>query len=107
MLSLGVDKRKERIAGCFAKLFSPQCVYMRGTAPVRRKEGLPLEDKLLYGELPEELTVTENGLTLGVDIRNGQKTGFFLDRRRTGSRCAAMPRAGGCWTAFATAAAFR
>ena len=80
-LSLGVDKRKERIAGCFAKLFSPRCVYMRGTAPVRRKEGLPLEDKLLYGELPEELTVTENGLTLGVDIQNGQKTGFFLDQK--------------------------
>ena len=59
-LSLGVDKRKERIAGCFAKLFSPQCVYMRGTAPVRRKEGLPLGDKLLYDELPEERTVTEN-----------------------------------------------
>ena len=80
-LSLGVDKRKERIAGCFVKLFSPRCVYMRGTAPVRRKEGLPLEDKLLYGELPETLTVTENGLVFGVDIRNGQKTGFFLDQK--------------------------
>ena len=80
-LSLGVDKRKERIAACFAKLFSPRCIYMRGTAAVRRKEGLPLEDKLLYGALPEELWVTENGLELGIDIRNGQKTGFFLDQK--------------------------
>ena len=80
-LSFGIDKRKERIANCFVKLFSPRCVYMRGTAAVRRKEGLPLEDKLLYGEVPEELTVTENGLKLGIDIRSGQKTGFFLDQK--------------------------
>lgn len=80
-LSLGVDRRKEMIAECFRKLFSPRCVYMRGNSQVRAKEGLPLENRLLYGAVPENLVVTENGLKLRVDVENGQKTGFFLDQK--------------------------
>ena len=80
-LSLGVDQRRDLITECFRKLFSPRCVYLRGTTQVRQKEGLPLENRLLYGSVPENLVVTENGLKIRVDIENGQKTGFFLDQK--------------------------
>ena len=58
-LSLGVDQRKK----------------------VRKKEGLPLENELLYGEIPDKILVKENGLTMSVDVKNGQKTGYFLDQK--------------------------
>lgn len=39
------------------------------------------ESGLLWGELPEELIVTEYGSKFFIDVRSGQKTGFFLDQR--------------------------
>lgn len=80
-LSLGVDMRKKMIADALVKLFSPKGIYMRGDVAVRKKEGLPLENELLYGEIPDKILVKENGLTMSVDVKNGQKTGYFLDQK--------------------------
>ena len=73
--------RKEMIAEALVSLFSPKGIYLRGDAAVRRKEGLPLENGTLYGEVPDEIRVRENGLQLIVDVKNGQKTGYFLDQK--------------------------
>lgn len=80
-LSLGVDQRKQTIAEALVSLYSPKGIYMRGDAAVRKKEGLPLENEVLYGEIPERILVKENGLTMSVDVKNGQKTGYFLDQK--------------------------
>ena len=80
-LSLGVDQRKERIAQAIAELYAPRAIYMRGDVAVRKKEGLPLENQLLYGQLPEEVIIRENGLKMSVDVVHGQKTGDFLDQK--------------------------
>ena len=78
LLSLGMDRRKDTIVGALVKLFSPKGIYLRGDAPVRRKEGLPLENCVLYGEVPDSILVTENGLRMSVDVKNVQKTVYFL-----------------------------
>ena len=80
-LSLGVDRRKKMIADCLVKLFSPKGIYLRGDAAVRQKEGLPLISETLYGEVPDKIYVTENGLKMAVDVKRGQKTGYFLDQK--------------------------
>lgn len=80
-LSLGVDQRKKMIADCLVKLFSPKGIYLRGDAAVRQKEGLPLISETLYGEVPDKIYVTENGLKMAVDVKRGQKTGYFLDQK--------------------------
>ena len=80
-LSLGVDMRKKVIADALVSLYSPKGIYMRGDVAVRKKEGLPLENELLYGEIPDKILVKENGLTMSVDVKNGQKTGYFLDQK--------------------------
>lgn len=80
-LSLGVDKRKEWAAEALAGLFSPKGIYMRGDVAVRQKEGLPLENAVLYGNVPDKIIVRENGLAMSVDVKNGQKTGYFLDQK--------------------------
>ncbi len=54
---------------------------------VREKEGLPLQTGLLWGdELPARLEIIENGIHFWVDVRGGQKTGFYLDQRENRAR---------------------
>ncbi len=80
-LSLGIDMRKALIVGILVKLFSPKGIYERSDVAVRKKEGLPEIKQVLYGEVPDYCEIEENGLKMLVDIKNGQKTGYFLDQK--------------------------
>lgn len=80
-LSLGIDKRKNLIVECLVELFAPKGIYERSDVAVRAKEGLSEVKGVLYGEVPDEIIITENGLKMSVDVKNGQKTGYFLDQK--------------------------
>lgn len=80
-LSLGIDLRKKLICDCLVKLFSPKGIYERSDVSVRKKEGLAEVKGVLYGEVPDYCEITENGLKMLVDVKNGQKTGYFLDQK--------------------------
>jgi 23S rRNA (cytosine1962-C5)-methyltransferase len=57
-------------------------VFERSDGRVRNEEGLGAFIGTLAGEAPPELIeIEENGLKFAVDVRRGQKTGFFLDQR--------------------------
>lgn len=99
-LSLGVHQRKNMIVRVLVDLFHPKGVYERSDAAVREKEGLPQEKGVLYGEVPDEVIIEENGLKLCVDVKNGQKTGYFLDQKENrfaARRYAAGARALDCF----------
>lgn len=80
-LSLGIDMRKKLICECLVELFNPRGIYERSDVPVRRKEGLTEIKGLLYGDVPDYCEICENGIKMLVDIKNGQKTGYFLDQK--------------------------
>lgn len=80
-LSLGIDKRKQLIVDCLVELFNPKGIYERSDVAVRSKEGLNEVKDVIYGEVPDEIIITENGLKMSVDVKNGQKTGYFLDQK--------------------------
>ncbi len=80
-LSLGIDMRKQLITDCLIKLFSPKGIYERSDVSVRKKEGLPEIKQVLYGEVPDYQQICENGIKMLVDVKNGQKTGYFLDQK--------------------------
>ncbi len=80
-LSLGIDQRKEIICKCLVKLFSPKGIYERSDVAVRKKEGLLEVKQVLYGEVPDYCEVSENTIKMLVDVKNGQKTGYFLDQK--------------------------
>src|SRR4029079_4192759 len=65
--------------------------YVRTEKGIRSLEGLDLQDSLVWGEPPPRpLFISENGVRYGVDLTEGQKTGFFLDQREnraTIARC--------------------
>ena len=80
-LSLGTDKQKDKIVDCLVGIFNPKGIYERSDVAVRLKEGLDERTGVIYGEVPDKIVVTENGLKMSVDVKNGQKTGYFLDQK--------------------------
>ena len=93
-LSLGVDMRKNMIAECLNELFSPKGIYMRGDAAVRQKEGLSLKNETLSGEVPDKIYIEENGIKMAVDVKRGQKTGYFLDQKENRFACRRYAKGG-------------
>ncbi len=77
----GMDLFKEDIVEILAGLSDVKGIYEKGDK-IRKKEGLSVESKTLFGEIDEEFLVEENGRKFLIDLKEGQKTGFFLDQRR-------------------------
>ena len=82
VLSAGVEARREMLASLLMKITGCKGVFERSDAAVREREGLPRRNGLLLGEEPpDEIEVVEDGVRYGVDVRNGHKTGFYVDQR--------------------------
>ena len=82
-LSCGIEYWKDLIVQKLVKATNISNVFERSDVEVRRIEGLPLRKGLIKGKEPSEnLIITENGLKIGIDPINGQKTGFFIDQRQ-------------------------
>jgi len=81
-LTLGMDQRKMDIATLLMEMLpNIRGVYERSDVDVRGKEGLGSSVGSLLGVPPPDLVeITENGLRFLVDVKNGHKTGFYLDQ---------------------------
>lgn len=81
-LSCGVERWRSEILDTLSEMIPVRGVYERSDLEVRKLEGLVGRTGVLRGqEPPERIQINESGLTFGVDVRKGQKTGFFLDQR--------------------------
>jgi len=80
-LTFGIDLRQATILSLLGELLSPKGIYARNDLSIREKEGLPLGKGVLWGEVPKQVRVQEGDLSFWVDVKEGQKTGFFLDQR--------------------------
>jgi 23S rRNA (cytosine1962-C5)-methyltransferase len=80
-LDQGMDRLTNEIVEVLQNLLSPKGILARNDAAVRSKEGLPLEKRVLVGDVPERVQIQINGLTCEADLFGGQKTGIFLDQR--------------------------
>jgi 23S rRNA (cytosine1962-C5)-methyltransferase len=80
-LSQATDARKAEIVAALVEIFRPRGILERNDPRVRAHEGLASQVGVLHGEVPETVTVSENGVRLEADLWRGQKTGLFLDQR--------------------------
>ncbi|MBM2830137.1 MAG: rRNA (cytosine1962-C5)-methyltransferase [Gammaproteobacteria bacterium] len=81
-LSAGAEFNKQDIVGQLRELLSPKGIYERSDVEVRQKEGLTPQAGLLAGEEPPDLIQIRQGdLQFWVDVRQGHKTGMYLDQR--------------------------
>ena len=88
-LALGMEQFKHDIVDALIQEVRPKGIWERNDVPVRRLEGMELCTGLLYGEVPDRVRIVENGVHFWVDVKEGQKTGFFLDQKE--NRAAIAP----------------
>ncbi len=85
-LALGIDRMKLEITELLKEALAEDGIQIRGVyersdARVRLQEGMELHKGFIGPEFPTIVEITENGVRYQVDIKNGQKTGFFLDQK--------------------------
>ena len=80
-LSRGADAIKPRIVEILREIVKPAGILERNDVRARLFEGLDDKRGVLWGRVPDEVEIMENGVRFIVDPLNGQKTGFFLDQR--------------------------
>jgi 23S rRNA (cytosine1962-C5)-methyltransferase len=91
-LSQGMDRLLPAVVSALTDLLHPLGILARNDPKVRVLEGLEQRVDVLAGEIPEMLSVTENGIVYEVSLRHGQKTGLFLDQRENRAAAAAYAR---------------
>jgi 23S rRNA (cytosine1962-C5)-methyltransferase len=80
--SLAMYQRRDVVIDFLKERVQPKGIWMRTDRGVLEAEGLELEDGLVCGEPPARpLFIQQNELQFGVDVNQGQKTGFYLDQR--------------------------
>lgn len=80
--SLAVAKRREDWLPALVEWGRPRAIVVRVEREAAKLESIPLEQGLVYGELADgPVFIEEHGVRYGVDLAEGQKTGFYLDQR--------------------------
>ena len=85
-LALGIDRMKETIVALLKKVLqedgvSVRGVYERSDAKVREQDGMERAKGFIGEPFDTEVEIIENGVHYLVDVKDGQKTGFFLDQK--------------------------
>lgn len=88
-LALGMEQFKQDVVDALVSELHPKGIWERNDVPVRKLEGLEMTTGLLYGEVPGMVEIAENSVHFYVDVKEGQKTGFFLDQKE--NRAAIAP----------------
>ncbi len=77
----GMDNFKGIIIEILIELLNPKGIYEKGDK-IREKEGLEVINQTLYGSVDDEFVIVENDKKFFTSLKEGQKTGFFLDQRK-------------------------
>lgn len=88
-LSLGMSQYQKVIVESLVEILSPMGIYERNDVPIRRLEGMEQSVGVLHGEIPDKVEMMENGIRFLIDVKHGQKTGYFLDQKE--NRAAIAP----------------
>lgn len=85
-LALGIDRYKELIIKLLKEILAEdgitiRGVYERSDAKVRKQEGMELKKGFIGEAFDTNVEIVENGVHYIVDVKDGQKTGFFLDQK--------------------------
>ncbi len=76
-----LEKFKNDIVNILKEFFAPKGIFERSDFETLKNEELLRNHGVLYGNIPDKIEIVENDIKYFVDIKNGQKTGFFFDQR--------------------------
>lgn len=105
-LALGIDRFKEMIIDILKELMEADGIHIRGVyersdAKVREQEGMERYKGFIGEPFDTKVEIVENGVRYYVDVKDGQKTGFFLDQkynRRAAAKLCKGARVLDCFT---------
>ena len=105
-LALGIDRFKEMIVDILKELMEADGIHIRGVyersdAKVREQEGMERYKGFIGAPFDTKVEIVENGVRYYVDVKDGQKTGFFLDQkynRRAAAKLCKGARVLDCFT---------
>ena len=85
-LALGIDRLKDTILRLLKEVLAEdgieiRGIYERSDAKVRRQEGMELYKGFIGEPFDTNVEILENNVRYLVDVKDGQKTGFFLDQK--------------------------
>lgn len=85
-LALGIDRYKELIVNLLKEILEKDGIHIRGVyersdVKVRKQEGMELYKGFIGEPFDTDVEIAENGVRYLVDVKDGQKTGFFLDQK--------------------------
>lgn len=85
-LALGIDRFKGLIVDILKELMEADGIHIRGVyersdAKVREQEGMERYKGFIGEPFDTKVEIVENGVRFYVDVKDGQKTGFFLDQK--------------------------
>lgn len=85
-LALGIDRFKEMIVSVLKEYMEMDGIHIRGVyersdAKVREQEGMERVKGFIGDAFDTKVEIEENGVRYYVDVREGQKTGYFLDQK--------------------------
>lgn len=89
-LTLGIDRMKNELLNILVNILkedgiSIRGIYERSDAKVRELEGMPRIKGFIGAPFDTKVQIEENGVKYLVDVKDGQKTGFFLDQKHNRS----------------------
>src|SRR3989339_1150890 len=80
-LSAGMELNSDAGVAALRRVFNPAGIIARNDSSLRVLEGLEQTSGVLWGDVPTELEIEQDGIRFNVHPSAGQKTGFFFDQR--------------------------
>ena len=106
--SCGMERYKNIICQTLKEIF-PECsIYERSDTKSRAKEGLPVRKGVVIGTEPDDtIYVREEGqVYIPVDIKNGHKTGAYLDQRLSRIKASSLSKGASVLNCFSYTGGF-
>lgn len=86
IVSAGFEVRNDLIVEILQKLFQPTAIVAKNNSHLRKLEGLPLGESLVFGSDAKTEIHDAAGSRYEIDVLAGQKTGFYLDQMENRTR---------------------
>jgi 23S rRNA (cytosine1962-C5)-methyltransferase len=88
----GIERHREPLLQALIATVQPRGILLRGDSRSRREQGLSDDSAVVYGDVPRQVPLEENGVQFLAPVYDGQKTGWFYDHRMSRARLAPWVR---------------
>lgn len=82
VLSAGWESSIDLVVEVLLRIFPDTAgIIQKNNSHHREIESLTTDDEILFGNIPDEIIISESDLKVSVSLEKGQKTGYFFDQR--------------------------